>query len=227
MSGAAARRTPRPWGSLSREQIIEAALEIAREVGLDALSIRRLADRLNASRMALYRHITDKEALLDLLATAIAERGLRLPELADIGPWPDRLDRLAHAVRNQLNTYPGLADLVVTRGNRGLSGLQLAECLVNILYDAGLTAPDVARYYQAVIGVIIGSVHRELHSDLTNPERVGRMLDSVSKYPEEEFPALEKTAFRLRSVTPDEVFETELEILTAGVAAAAKKSASS
>lgn len=145
-------RSPLPWGTLNREQIVAAGLDIARDEGLEALSIRRPADRLGVSRMALYRHISDKDDLLDLVADAIADRDLPVPA-ADEGPWEDRLRTLAHAMRSQLLAYQGLTDLVLTRGNRGPSVLKLTEAIPVILEDAGFDAHWAARYYQSVIEV--------------------------------------------------------------------------
>jgi AcrR family transcriptional regulator len=63
----------RTWGSLGRAQIVAAALDIVRTEGLPALTIRRVAAELDASRMGLYRHVPNKQALIDLVMDAIAE----------------------------------------------------------------------------------------------------------------------------------------------------------
>jgi AcrR family transcriptional regulator len=52
----------RPWGGLGRAQIVDAAMEIARAEGIEALTIRRLATEVGASRMALYRHVPDQDS---------------------------------------------------------------------------------------------------------------------------------------------------------------------
>lgn len=215
-----ATRTARSWGSLSREEIVSAALDIASSEGVQALSMRHLADRLGASRMSLYRHVADKEALLDLTADAIAERHIKLPEASPEQPWSERLRQLAYLIRDQLQAYPGLADLVITRGNRGISGLHLAEYIVAMMYEAGLTESGVAVYYQVFIDVVIGRIHRELSHDPADPQRMARLLDFAANQQTDEFDSLRRTDRRLREVTPDDVFEKEVDILIAAIGAA-------
>jgi AcrR family transcriptional regulator len=66
-------RKRRPRGSLTREQVVEAALTLADEEGLEALTMPMLARRLNCGVMTTYGYVNGKEDLLD----AIAQRGLR------------------------------------------------------------------------------------------------------------------------------------------------------
>ena len=64
--------------SLSRERIVEEALALLDEEGEEALSMRRLAQRLGASTMSTYHHVSDKETLLDLVTDRVMSE-LRLP----------------------------------------------------------------------------------------------------------------------------------------------------
>src|SRR5690348_7113452 len=76
------RPTRQPQGqrpSLSREQIVRAAIELADDEGLEALTMRRLATKLGAGAMSLYWHIPNKEDLLDLMLDA-AFGEVALPE---------------------------------------------------------------------------------------------------------------------------------------------------
>ncbi|MFK4100344.1 TetR/AcrR family transcriptional regulator [Streptomyces sp. NPDC019531] len=215
-------RSPLPWGTLKRDQIVVAALTIARDEGLEALSIRRLADRLGVSRMALYRHISDKDDLLDMVADAIADRDLAVPEAHD-GTWEERLRALARAMRTQLLAYKGLTDLIVTRGNRGSSVLKLTEAILAILDDAGFDAHWAARYYQSVIDVLVGRVHRELNSTLTSPERAERMTAAAMAHPPQAWPRLREVGPHLQTVTAEEIYETEVELLIGGLRSAPQR----
>ncbi|MEU4657822.1 TetR/AcrR family transcriptional regulator C-terminal domain-containing protein [Streptomyces sp. NPDC023723] len=215
-------RSPLPWGTLNRDQIVVAALGIARDEGLEALSIRRLADRLGVSRMALYRHISDKDDLLDLVADAIADRDLAVPEAYE-GSWEERLRTLARAMRSQLLAYKGLTELIVTRGNRGPSVLKLTEAILSILDDAGFDAHWAARYYQSVVDVLVGRVHRELHSALTSPERAERMTAAALAHPAQVWPRLREVGPHLQTVTADEIYETEVELLIGGLRSAPQR----
>jgi AcrR family transcriptional regulator len=172
--------------------------------------------------MALYRHISDKDDLLDLVADAIADRDLAVPEAGE-GSWEERLRTLAHAMRSQLLAYKGLTDLIVTRGNRGPSVLKLTEAILSILDDAGFDAHWAARYYQSVIDVLVGRVHRELHSALTSPERAERMTAAAMAHPPTAWPRLREIGPHLQTVTPEEIYETEIELLIGGLRSAPQR----
>ncbi|RKT54276.1 TetR/AcrR family transcriptional regulator [Saccharothrix australiensis] len=212
-----------PWGSLNREHIIRAALNIARTEGVNALSIRRLAADLGASRMSLYRHIPDKDALLDLVASAIAEHELGIPD-PDDGTWDQRLTELAHAMRRQLLAYPGLVELLTTRSNTSTGGLRLAEAILDILYTAGFEQQDAARYYLIFVDITLGRVHRELHGDVVAPKRTSNLLAAASKTPDE-FPTIDRTSSALKDIDQDDIFNAELDLLINGIRAATRPAA--
>lgn len=201
-------RARRSWGSLSRDQIVAAALRIAQEEGLDALTIRRLAADLDASRMALYRHVADKDALVALVMNAVAEQ-VAPPLPARDGPWETRLRRLAHGLRAELLAYPGLIEILMIRYNHGPGGLHAVEAILEILTDAGLGAEDAARYYVVFIDLVFGRVHREVHGDPVHPDRTAHMLDAAQG----ELPHLRAAEPALRAITADQVFEAELDML--------------
>ncbi|MFI6738315.1 TetR/AcrR family transcriptional regulator [Nonomuraea sp. NPDC050451] len=159
MASSADQQPPRrrAWGSLSQAQIVSVALEIARAEGMEALTIRRLAADLGASRMALYRHVADKDALVDLVMNAIAEHDL-VPPGIDEGPWPHRLRLLAAAMRRQLAAYPGMVDVLMTRANHGPGALHLVETILEILADAGLDERQAAGHYMIFIDLVPGRV---------------------------------------------------------------------
>ncbi|WP_028937067.1 TetR/AcrR family transcriptional regulator [Pseudonocardia spinosispora] len=207
----------RAWGSLAREDIVAAAVELARAEGIDALTVRRLAAEIGAGRMSLYRHIPSKDALLDLVANAIAESHV-IPEQALTGPWEQRLRHLAHSMREQLKCYPGFAELVMTRGNHGPGGLSIVETILDILTDAGLRDEVLARHCLVFVDIVLGRAHRELHGDPTSAERNAALLAAAES--EDSAPRLRALAPHLRAITPEEIFETELDILVNAIWAA-------
>jgi len=209
----------RPWGSLDRAHIVDAALELARTEGLAALTIRRLATEVGASRMALYRHVPDKEALLDLVANAIAEHHV-IPEEALHGPWPARLRLLAAAMRRELLAYPGFADLIMTRSNHGPGGLRIAETILDILFAAGLDEPTSARYYLIVVDIVLGRAHRESYGDPTSPRRNAELYAAAEEQPDA--PRLRALLPHLRAIESEELFAAELDLLVAAISAAAQ-----
>src|SRR6516165_1352834 len=82
--------------ALDRERVVRVALELLDEVGLDDLSMRRLADRLGVTAASLYWYVRDKDELLALLADAITGE-MPLPA-SDLG-WRDALEAAARTLR--------------------------------------------------------------------------------------------------------------------------------
>ncbi|MFC8663663.1 TetR/AcrR family transcriptional regulator [Streptomyces sp. NPDC057199] len=217
-AGASSGR--RAWGSLSRAQIVAAALEIARNEGMHALTIRRLASDLGASRMALYRHVPDKNGLIDLVMNAIAEHDVVPPDI-DEGPWQERLRRLADGMRRELAAYPGLVDILVTRANHGPGALRLIETVLDILADAGLDERQAARRYLLFIDLVLGRLHRELLGDPMDHHRTASLLalaEDVGDYPR-----LRAAGPYLREVTSRQVFDDEIAMLILAIESSARE----
>ena len=102
---------------LTEKEIVDAALAIIRQEGLNGLSMRRLSRELGRSAMAPYWHVADKRELLDLVAREVlAEVEVPAP---DAGPWEDRLRTVIDEIDLRLRHYPG---------HRGGAFRQDAEC---------------------------------------------------------------------------------------------------
>src|ERR1700722_8902746 len=90
---------------LRRELVLDAALTVAERVGLERLSMRLVAGELGVSAMALYRHVKDKDDLLDGLVERLLGE-IRLPD--ESLPWDTRLRALAGEVRVLARRHPEL-----------------------------------------------------------------------------------------------------------------------
>jgi len=88
---------------LERDKIIQVGLTLLDEVGLDGLTLRRLADRLGVKAAALYWHFHNKQELIDTMALAmIHQEYARLPRPATVRPWRELLSTIAHTHRRAL-----------------------------------------------------------------------------------------------------------------------------
>jgi TetR/AcrR family transcriptional regulator, tetracycline repressor protein len=118
-----------------RARALEEALRIADVEGLDALSIRRLADALGVKGASLYHHFRDKDEILDGVATiALAE--LRPPADESL-PWIDWLLQVARSYREALLAHPNLLPLVLGRHNRR-AGSAVYDYAAMKLTEAGI-----------------------------------------------------------------------------------------
>ncbi|MET8653317.1 mycofactocin system transcriptional regulator MftR2 [Nocardia aurea] len=138
--------------TLSESEIVEAALRVVREDGVEKLSMRRLSRELGVSPMAPYYYVADKRELLDLVATA-ALTGVRTSP-PDSAPWQRRLRDLIDQIDEKLRKHPGLGDVLIEQmlGKQ----LDLITAIMEILFDAGFTDRDVLAAYATIHTYLFG-----------------------------------------------------------------------
>jgi TetR/AcrR family tetracycline transcriptional repressor len=135
---------------LSRSDVIEGALHLLDEEGIDALTMRRLADSLGVKAGAIYWHFADKQDLIDALGDTLMS-GLLEPE--PTGTWDQQLAELTRRAVKSLNRYRDGARLATMGLKPGPNGLALSEAMLRIVRDAGfdqkatLWATSVVGYY--------------------------------------------------------------------------------
>jgi AcrR family transcriptional regulator len=138
-----------------REEILDAALAIADEQGLDALSMRAVAERVGVTPMALYRHVSDKAALLDglvgrLLATLLP------PDSGLERTWQERLRAIAHACRELTQRHPWSASLLFSRPAVTPDAVRLVDLIYTALLEAGVPECEVPRLERMVSTFVLG-----------------------------------------------------------------------
>ncbi|WP_179775806.1 TetR/AcrR family transcriptional regulator [Amycolatopsis endophytica] len=145
------RPAPAP---LSRERIVGAAIRLADEGGLDAVSLRKVAAALNVGPMRLYGYIDTKEELLDLMLDAVQ---------AEIRPsgdgWREVLRSLAETTRQAVHQHEWLADLLGGRPQLGPNALARGDAVVAAM---GIDVDHVMPVIEAVNAYVIGAVRREI-----------------------------------------------------------------
>jgi AcrR family transcriptional regulator len=106
------KRTRADRAGLSREQVLDAALDLIGREGAAALSMRRLGAELGVEAMTLYHYLPNKDALLDgIVERVTAQAETRFGD----GPWDRTLTEYARSLRATLLRHPGAAALVATR----------------------------------------------------------------------------------------------------------------
>ncbi|WP_306214367.1 TetR/AcrR family transcriptional regulator [Actinoplanes sp. RD1] len=152
------RPEPQPPVPLDRERIVTAAIALADEGGLETVSLRKVAARLNAGPMRLYGYIATKQDLLDLMVDAVHAEILP-PELPV--DWREGLRSLAGRTRQAALRHEWLADLLGGRPALGPNGLAVTEATLATL--AGLADIDtVMRAVETVSAYFIGAIRREI-----------------------------------------------------------------
>ena len=136
------RRPGRP-ARLSRTQILEAALELADRDGLEAVTMQRIARAIGAEPMSLYRHVRNKEDLLDGLVDLVFAE-IELPSPAD--PWKVAMRRRAVSVRDALGRHPWAIGLMESRTHPGPATLAYHDALLANLFGPEILAGYAGRY---------------------------------------------------------------------------------
>jgi TetR/AcrR family tetracycline transcriptional repressor len=151
-----AKRSDATRTRLSRDAIIASAVSLADAEGLEAVTIRRLAQEHGVTPMAMYWHFNDKDSLLDGLAEYLIA-AVKLPEPAD-GPWDDRLHEVLRAFLEAIRPHPAFAGLALRRILVAEPGLRIAERVLDLLRQAGFAAGKAAEVGMFLVCAIVALV---------------------------------------------------------------------
>jgi AcrR family transcriptional regulator len=122
--------------------------------------MRVLADELGTSPMSLYRHVRNKEDLLDGI-NHLAFAGLDL-EIPTTGDWQDRVLAWMHAMRSELHAHPVVAPLLRLSGSLAPSLLRALDKLLQILLEAGFEGREAVLACREVMWFAMGFVTNEI-----------------------------------------------------------------
>ena len=138
---------------ISREAVLAAALRLADEHGLAAVTMHAVAARLHVTPMALYRHVADKEALLDgLVELLLTEYS---PPPAE-GQWDERLVALADGIRATARRHPAVFPLLLTRPAVTPAARTVRDAVQAALREGGLPDGEVARAERLISTAVLG-----------------------------------------------------------------------
>ncbi|MGO4231011.1 TetR/AcrR family transcriptional regulator [Arthrobacter sp. YAF34] len=164
---------PRP-PRFTRDDVITCALSIADDQGLEAVTMSAVAALVGVTPMALYRHIDDKEHLLDLLVEAV------LPEPSDpdgrLSGWP-RLEALARGLRASAARHPNVFPLLLQRPAITSGSLTLRARIRDALRDCRVPAEELDRGERLVSTVALGFLASEAGGRFVDVPRDQRDLD--------------------------------------------------
>jgi AcrR family transcriptional regulator len=140
---------------LRRDRIVQRALELADEEGLDAVSFRRLAADFGVTPMALYRHVADRDDLLSAMTDLVLAE-IEVPEQAD----DDWVRALRDVLRSSVTAYTRhpAARRLSHVGRWSAGSLALTERLVRLLTDAGFSQGEGLVIIQRLSDAALGDV---------------------------------------------------------------------
>jgi AcrR family transcriptional regulator len=218
---------------LTKDMILSAAVGIVDEQGLQALTIRKVADALGVYPTAITWHIGSKDQLVADASGLIFET-LQLPD-DKAHDWRDWLRLTAASFRESMHKHPNFAVVIGNQLHTSLPALPFVERVLRILNDNGLQGAGLLKAYNAYVGCLIGWVSLELSSSGATPPDAEGQLGVLNNLDERLYTALSRNlpvvankAFMVRwdsgtSNPMDDSFEFMLDSVLAGIADSIKQ----
>jgi AcrR family transcriptional regulator len=209
-----ARRPP-----LTRARIVDTALRIMDEEGLEAVTMRRIGRELGVEAMSLYNHVGDKDDLLTGVVEAVmAEFDFPGGEREE---WTERARDTARAWRRLLLAHPNVITLMSEQRKPMISiqAMRPTDHAIGILRASGLPDDEAVAAFRAFGGFIQGFVLMEIANMFGGDEVAVRPEDVAGTLPVAELPNLAAALSHLYACDFDEAFEYGLDLMIRGVEA--------
>jgi AcrR family transcriptional regulator len=209
-------RAGRP-ARLSRDQVLRAAQKLADDGGLEAVTMVKIGQKVGAEAMSLYRHVRNKEDVLDGIVDLVYSE-IELPVRGT--DWKSAMRRRAVSVREVLLRHPWAIALMESRSRPGPANLRHHDAVVGVLMDAGFTGASATRAYNLLDSYIYGFALQEKGLPFNSKEELADFGPVfVEQMTRNEYPHLTKVAIDLMKsgfVYADE-FEPGLDLILDGL----------
>jgi TetR/AcrR family tetracycline transcriptional repressor len=214
------RPDARPRPRLDLDLVVQAAIALLDENGLDDLTTRRLAARLGVQSAALYWHVRDKDELLDLVADAICAPALA-PTMALVADaslgWRERWVGGLRHYRAALRSHRDAPRLLADRPPVGPVRRRLADAAVGAVLEAGFPDADAAMISLLIGDYVISIVSEEMRIEAwAAASAQDEAQESPAEGPEQ-YANLDRIAPHMAAVSSGALFEVGLEVLLDGI----------
>ena len=206
---------------LSRERIVDAALELVERDGLTAFSTRKLGQDLGCEAMSIYHHFSSKAHLLDALVDH-AVAGVALPA-RDLDPL-ERIRRVGYGFRAMAHKHPKLFQLIGLHRLNSATGLTLLNEVLQMFRDAGFDAKTAAHLFRAFSYYVVGAALDETAGYAKGPSSLTPVPDTEVPL---RFPRVAEVGPYFKREHFDTTFAAGLDMLLEGIQRAREKTRSS
>ena len=173
---------------LSRERVLDGALAVADAEGVDALTMRLLAEHLGVKPMALYHHVANKSEIIDGIVDLVFSE-IELPSIS--GEWQAEMKRRARSARQVLRHHPWSIPLLQSRTHPGPATLRHHNAVIGALRGAGFSVAMTAHAYALLDSYIYGFALSEASLPINGPETVTEVAESMMlQYLAKDYPHL-------------------------------------
>lgn len=178
------RRAPRR-APLTRERLLAAAMRLADAEGIEALSMRKLAQELGVEAMSLYNHVASKDDVLDGIADIVVAE-IEAPAIG--ADWKAAMRRRATSAHEALLRHPWAPLLIASRVNIGPAMLRYVNATIGCLREAGFSYEMADRAWNAIDSHIYGFTLLELNFPLESSEYASAAKSFLPLIPASEYP---------------------------------------
>jgi AcrR family transcriptional regulator len=145
---------------LSRERVLRVAMSLADQIGLESLSMRRLGQELGVQAMSLYKHVSNKDDILDGIVDLVGSE-IELPTGG--ANWKNTMRRRAKSAHEVLMSHPWATQLIVSRANVGPGMLRYVETTIGCLHSAGFSYAMADHAWNAIDAYVYGFTLQRLN----------------------------------------------------------------
>jgi AcrR family transcriptional regulator len=196
--------------------VLRAALELADEGGISALTMRELGQRLGVEAMSLYNHIAGKDDILDgIVDLVVAE--IDLPS-GDIG-WREAMRRRATSAREAFARHRWASALIDSRRSSGPGRMRYLEWVIGTLREAGFSPAMALHAFSAIDSYIYGFGRQQLNSASGGAGGQESTEAFLAAIPADEFPFVRELTGHVLRHGYDEAadFDFGLEVMLDGL----------
>ena len=142
---------------LSRETIVARALKLGETEGLEAVSLRRLASDFEVTPMALYRHVKDKQDLINAMAEKVIDGFDLTAGFRPSMTWSDRMRRALTNFKDQMDARPMALPLSIAySGENPIGFWRMVDDLLGVTLEAGFTRREAIVVIRVVSNLVTG-----------------------------------------------------------------------
>jgi AcrR family transcriptional regulator len=172
---------------LSKQRVLEAAVLLADEIGIASLSMRKLGQALGVEAMSLYKHVANKDDILDGIVDIVAGE-IEVPAVG--GDWKAAMRRRAISAHQVLMRHPWATMLIVSRANVGPAMLRYVDATIGCLREAGFSYAMADHAWNAIDSYVYGFTLQKLNFPF-QPEEYAKMAKAfLPRIPPEAYPYL-------------------------------------
>ncbi|TDD81624.1 TetR family transcriptional regulator [Actinomadura darangshiensis] len=224
--GRKPRRTAPPRQPLTQEFIVDTAIRVLDAEGLEAVTMRRVAQELGTGPASLYAHVSGKEELRELMLDRVAAE-IRLP-VPDPERWQEQLHELASEIRRVFTSHRDIAMVSMGMVPTGPHLLDVAEAQLALM-RAGGVPKEIAGIAVDTLGMFLdaGAIEDTIHLTKAPPgadpweyfqKYIGEVRAYFNALPPDRYPVVSGMVDELIAMDGEQRFEFGLGLLVRGIA---------